>query len=155
MEKRMNIFDMFLEGARKGWDIAIHSLLPNVIMAFTIIKFFQVTGILKFIGIIFAPVMGIFGLPGEAITVNLTAVMSQAGAIGVLAGLISNGSIDVRQVTIILPSVFAAGGILQNIGRVLGTSGVNTRYYGVLVGVTLLNGILALIIMSILTKIFY
>jgi len=37
--KKKNIIEMFVDGARDGWDIAIHSLMPNVILAFIIIKY--------------------------------------------------------------------------------------------------------------------
>jgi spore maturation protein SpmB len=155
MEKaKMNIIDMFVKGARNGWNIAINSLLPNVILAFTLIKILQVTGIMNLIGLLCAPVMGLFGLPGQAITVNMTALLSQGGAVGVLAGLLSSGSLNAREATILLPAVFASGGVLQNIGRVLGTAGVNTKHYGVVLCMTILNGILAMMIMSVLSKFF-
>lgn len=151
MEKQnVNVVSMFVDGARKGWDVAIRALLPNVIMAFALIKILEVTGIMNLIGMIFAPVMGIFGLPGQAITVNLTALLSQGGAVGVLVGLLGNGSLNARDVTILLPSIFAAGGVLQNLGRVLGTSALNVKYYPAVFGLTILNGILALTIMSFL-----
>ena len=38
------ITDVFVEGARKGWNIATTSTLPNVVMAFIIIKALEITG---------------------------------------------------------------------------------------------------------------
>ncbi|MGK3190221.1 hypothetical protein ACCW92_21845 [Enterobacter soli] len=49
------ITDVFVEGARKGWSIATSSTLPNVVMAFIIIKALEITGALKGLGMIFAP----------------------------------------------------------------------------------------------------
>lgn len=152
MENKMNIVEMFVEGARKGWDIAIKGLMPNVILAFTLIKILQVTGFMDFVGNSCAPVMGLFGLPGQAIMVNMAAIMSQGGAVGVLAGLLTNGVVDTKEATILLPAIFASGGQLQNLGRVLGTSGVKTQYYGLLFGMTIVNGILAMAIMSFVVK---
>lgn len=37
------ITDVFVEGARKGWNIATSSTLPNVVMAFIIIKALEIT----------------------------------------------------------------------------------------------------------------
>lgn len=149
---KKNVVEMFVEGARKGWHIAINGLMPNVILAFTLIKILEVTGAMKLIGQVFAPVMALFGLPGEAIMVNVTALMSQGGAVGVLAGMLTTGSVDAKQATILLPAIFASGGMLQNLGRVLGTSGVHTKYYSLLFGTTILNGILALTIMSFIVR---
>lgn len=67
--KKKNIIDLFIEGCRKGWDTGISNMLPNVIMAFIIIKALNVTGLLKLLGTVFAPVMAVWGLPGEAVTV--------------------------------------------------------------------------------------
>ncbi|EDJ88278.1 hypothetical protein CGSHi22121_09630 [Haemophilus influenzae 22.1-21] len=44
------ITDIFVEGARKGWNIAIHSTIPNVLMAFVIIYVLNVSGLLKLLG---------------------------------------------------------------------------------------------------------
>ena len=67
--KKKNIIDLFIEGCRKGWNTGINNMLPNVIMAFVIIKALNVTGLLKLMGQVFAPVMALWGLPGEAVTV--------------------------------------------------------------------------------------
>ncbi len=150
--KKKNIIEMFVEGARKGWSIAINGLMPNVILAFALMKILEVTGAMAFIGNVFAPVMGVFGLPGQAIMVSVTALMSQGGAVGVLASLLTDGGVDAKQATILLPAIFASGGQLQNLGRVLGTSGVQTKYYGLIFGMSIINGIIALTMMSFVVK---
>ena len=63
------ITDVFVKGARQGWEMATKSMLPNVIMAFILIKVLNVTGLLGMIGQAFSPLMGLFGLPGEAATI--------------------------------------------------------------------------------------
>ena len=67
------ITDVFVRGARQGWGIAIGSMIPNVLMAFVIIKALQITGLLKIIGVACGPLMAVFGLPGESATVLLAA----------------------------------------------------------------------------------
>lgn len=74
--KKPIVTDIFVEGARKGWVIATTSTVPNVLMAFVIIKALQITGALDAMGSIFAPIMAIFGLPGEAAAVLIGAWMS-------------------------------------------------------------------------------
>ena len=149
---KKNLIEMFVEGARKGWHIGINSLLPNVIFAFTIIKVLEVTGAMAFIGKVCAPVMALFGLPGEAIMVNVTALLSMGGAIGVAAGLLSDGVINGKDATILLPAIFVCGGQIQNLGRVLGTADVKPKYYGLLFSITIVNGIIAMTVMSVIVK---
>ena len=70
-ERKEIVTEVFVRGAKKGWGIAIGSMLPNVVMAFVIIKALNITGILTLVGDTCGPVMEIFGLPGEAIVVLL------------------------------------------------------------------------------------
>ena len=79
------IVDIFVDGARKGWNIAVASIVPNVIMAFAVIQVLKITGLLQLLGNVFAPVMAIFGLPGEAAMVLLAAWIANGGGVGVAA----------------------------------------------------------------------
>lgn len=141
------VIEMFVEGARKGWQIGIHSIMPNVIMAYVLIRILDVSGFLKMLGQACAPVMAIFGLPGEAIMVNLAALLSMGGAVGVASSLISSGTLSSRDITILLPAIFIGGGQVQNLGRLLGTSGTNPKHYPWLFFVTVVNTVLAMFIM--------
>lgn len=76
--KKMMITDVFVNGAFQGWNIATHSTIPNVLMAFVIIKMLNISGALDFIGTCLGPVMAIFGLPGEAAMILLGGWMSWA-----------------------------------------------------------------------------
>lgn len=98
-EKKKNILDLFIDGARNGFTIGTTSLLPNVIMAFVIIRILDVTGLLHLIGIVCAPIMALWGLPGEAATVLVTAIMSMGGGIGVAMSLYTSGILDPAALT--------------------------------------------------------
>lgn len=65
------VTDVFVKGAVQGWNIAVTSTIPNVLMAFVIIKVLNHSGLLTIFGELFAPIMAIFGLPGEAAAVLL------------------------------------------------------------------------------------
>ena len=62
-----------------------NNIVPNVLMAYVCIQILKITGALAFCGKLFAPVMAVFGLPGEGIMVILSALMSMGGAVGVAA----------------------------------------------------------------------
>ena len=127
--QKKNILDLFIEGAQRGFTIGTTSLLPNVVMAFVIIRVLDVTGLLKLIGVVFAPIMALWGLPGEAATVIITSLMSMGGAIGVAVGLYTAGNLDATQVTMLVPAIYLMGNPVQNIGRCLGIANVNTKHY--------------------------
>lgn len=147
-------FDIFVDGAKKGWNIAISSIIPNVLMAFVIIHILNITGLLKLIGVIFAPVMAVFGLPGEAVTVLLGAWMSMGGGVGVAAGLFDTGNLTITHLAIMLPAIYIMGSQVQYMGRVLGTMGVQGRYYGVMILISIINALLSLLVMRVIVAAF-
>jgi len=148
---KKNVLDHFIEGARRGLNIALTSTLPNVLMAFVLIQLLNVSGLMKIIGLIFAPVMGLWGLPGEAATVLAAAFMSMGGAVGVVAGLVSSNLLDARGVTMLVPSIYLMGSLVQYIGRILGTADTNKKHWGVMLAICVINALLALSLMSLLT----
>jgi len=129
---RKNVMDMFIDGARRGFTIATTNLLPNVVMAFVIIQALKITGLLDWVGHICEPVMALWGLPGEAATVLLAALMSMGGAVGVAASLAT------------------AGNPVQNVGRCLGTAEVNAKYYPHIITVCVINALLSIWVMQLI-----
>lgn len=152
--KKVNIIDMFISGARRGFTIATTNMLPNVVMAFVIIKALSVTGLLKLFGTVFQPLMGLWGLPGESVTVLVSAFMSMGGAVGAAASLYSNQALNEQDITVLLPAIYMIGSLVQYLGRCLGTAEVNTRYYGIIIGLCFVNAMLAMWIMRVVMTIF-
>ena len=149
-----NVIDVFVDGARKGWNIAVTSIVPNVIFAFVLIQVMQVSGFMSLMEWACAPVMAIFGLPGSAMAVFLAALMAMNGAAGVAAGLYASGSLTAVHVVILLPSILLMGAKVQYLGRMLGTAGVQKRFYLPLLGISIINAILSLFTMRFLVSFF-
>lgn len=142
-----SLADVFVDGARKGWNIGVNSVIPNVLMAFAVIQVFQITGLLGLLGKLFTPVMSVFGLPGEAIMVLISSWLSMGGGVGVAASLYAAGKLTTTNITILLPAIFLMGAQLQYMGRCLGTAGVQTRYYPLLFAISIVNAAIAMVIM--------
>ena len=142
-----NPFDIFVVGARKGFNIAINNLLPNVLMAYVIAEILNLLGIMALLGKVFAPVMGLFGLPGEAITVLLTSWLSASAGTGVAVSLLAKGSLDGHMITILAPAIFLMGSQLQYMGRLLGVADVPKKYWPLLMLNSIVNAVIAMLIM--------
>ncbi|MDD4084558.1 MAG: hypothetical protein GX084_03475 [Acholeplasmataceae bacterium] len=142
-----NPFDVFVIGARKGFTVATQNLLPNVLMAYTISQILNLLGVMKFVGSIFGPAMGIFGLPGEAITVLLTAWLSSSAGTGIAVSLLSSGQINGTHATILIPAIFLMGSQLQYMGRLLGVADVPKKYWPLLMLTSILNACAAMLVM--------
>jgi spore maturation protein SpmB len=150
--RRKTPFDVFVEGARKGYNIAVNSMTPNVVMAFVLIQFLNMTGLLTLIGKLFAPVMGIFGLPGVAATVLISAFLSTGGGMGAAASLFSAGQIAGTHCAILLPAIVLMGSLLQYMGRLLGVAEVQTKYYPILFAICIVNAMISMVLMNIIVK---
>ncbi len=120
--KKPMVTDIFVEGAKKGWVIATTSTVPNVLMAFVIIKALQITGILGLMGTAFEPVMAVFGLPGESAAVLIGAWMSMGGAVGVVITLFDQGILNGTHIAILAPAIYLMGSQVQYMGRIMGQS---------------------------------
>jgi spore maturation protein SpmB len=142
-----NPFDIFVVGARKGFQIAINNLLPNVLMAYVIAEILNLVGAMQFIGKIFAPLMGIFGLPGEAVTVLLTTWLSSSAGTGVAVSLLAKGVLNGTHATILIPALFLMGSQLQYMGRLLGVADVPKKYWPLLMVISIVNACISMIVM--------
>lgn len=144
------ITDVFVAGARKGWNIATTSTLPNVVMAFIIIKALEITGALKGMGLIFSPLMGLFGLPGEAAAVLIGGWMSMGGGIGVAIGLFDKGIINGEHLAIMAPAIYLMGLQVQYLGRILGVIGTSARRIPLMIVISVINAFIAMLLMRII-----
>lgn len=153
-KKKKNIIDLFIDGCRKGFTTGTTNMMPNVIMAFVIIKALNVTGLLKLCGVVFAPVMALWGLPGEAVTVLVSALMSMGGAIGAAASLLTDKILTPQDASVLMPAIYLMGSQVQYLGRCLGTAEVQSKYYTIMVGISVLNALLAMWVMRLIVAVF-
>ena len=115
-------------------------------MAFTIAEILRILGVMDLIGSIFGPIMGVFGLPGEAITVLLTAWLSASAGIGLASSLLSQGILNPVHATILMPACFLMASQLQYMGRLLGVADVPKKYWPLLMVCSIINAAIGMII---------
>lgn len=144
-----NPFDIFVVGARKGFHIATHNLMPNVVMAYVIAEVLNLLGVMTLIGDVFSPVMGLFGLPGQAVTVLLTAWLSSSAGTGVAISLLAKGVLSGADITILTPAIFLMGSQLQYMGRLLGVSDVPKKYWPLLMLTSIMNAVISMLVMRV------
>ena len=145
--KKEMVNDIFVRGARKGWNLAVGSTVPNIVMAFVLIQILKLTGALDLIGTVFAPVMGLFGLPGEATAVLAGAWLSMGGAVGVVVGLFDSGILNGTHIAILAPAIYTFGSQAQYLARVLGVIGTDAKYLPVMTLFSVISGFIAMWIM--------
>ena len=125
-------------------------MIPNVLMAFAIAHILDLLGVLDFMSVIFGPVMGIFGLPGQAVMALLTAWLSLSAGVGMAVSLAGQGLLNGTHLTILLPAMVLMGSQLQYMGRLLAVADVKKKYWPLLMLTSILNAVIAMFIMRIL-----
>lgn len=60
---KVGMIETFLSGAKKGWGIAINTIMPAMVLGYVLVQVFNVTGVMDVLGNICGPIMGVFGLP--------------------------------------------------------------------------------------------
>ena len=144
------VTDVFVKGAVQGWNIATSSTIPNVLMAFVIIKILNHSGLLALFGELFSPIMAIFGLPGEAAAVLLGGWMSMGGGVGVAVSLFDQGILTGDHIAIVAPSIYLMGSQVQYMGRCLGVIGIKGKDMLMIMTVPVITAILSLFVMRII-----
>lgn len=144
------ITDIFVEGARKGWGIATTSTVPNILMAYVIIKVLKISGALDLMAGVFEPVMALFGLPGEAAAVLLGGWMSMGGGVGVAVSLFTDGILTGEHLAILAPAIYLMGSQVQYAGRILGVIGTRAKLIPVMIGISVLNAFGAMLLMRVI-----
>ncbi len=142
-----NPFDIFVAGLRKGFGVAINNLMPNVIMAFVLAYILQMWGVLKFLGDTCGPIMAVFDLPGQALTVLCATWLSCGAGVGVAASLLASGNLNAHDITILSPALLLMASQIQYMGRLLGVADVPKKYWPFLMFNSLLMAALGMLIM--------
>lgn len=150
--KKLNIMNSFNNGAKKGVNLVLNSVIPSVMFAFILMRFLMLSGIMDVIGAVFRPVMVLFGLPGEAAMPLVLSFVSVTGGISATASLIESGVLTAIHGLSILPCMFLFGMMFIYTGRVLSVTGIDTREYKYCYVINVIDGILSLFVMRIIVN---
>ncbi|MDU7215946.1 MAG: YjiG family protein [Dialister sp.] len=149
-----NIFDIFVNGCRKGWNLATQNLVPNILMAYVIAYILNILGVMDFLNQWLGPVMNLFGLPGESILVLLTTWLSCSAGVGVAASLYSTGLLNGEHITILAPALVLMASQVQYMGRLLGVADVPKKYWPFLMVISIFNAVVGMIAMKLIIPFF-
>ena len=131
--------ELFIDGCRKGFKITIEHIMPAMIFAFVLISILQGTGLMDLIGKVMAPIMALWGLPGEASIALISAFFAKAAGAGAAAALYNAGKITAAQATILYPAVILMGTLLGHYVRIVVVSGALPKYHPMLIVTCLLD----------------
>ncbi|KTD34960.1 spore maturation protein B [Legionella moravica] len=85
--KKVNVFDAFVIGAKKGFDTSI-SIIPYLIAMMVAIGMLRASGFFDLLNRLLAPLMAMIGMPPEVLPLALIRPFSGSASTGVMAELI-------------------------------------------------------------------
>lgn len=84
--KKVPVYDVFVEGAKEGFDIMIR-IVPYLVAMIVAIGLLRTSGLLSFIESLIAPVLSFFRIPTEILPMALVRPFSGTAAIGAMADI--------------------------------------------------------------------
>lgn len=145
-----SIIDTFLKGCAKGFQVAIKNIIPAMILGYTLIYVLTETGLLDILGTVFSPVMGIFGLPGAAVAVLISAFFAKASGCATAATLYASGVLTLGQATMLLPACILMGTLVGHYARIVLVAGTNRKWHLLLLSIPIIDAVLSLFIMRVI-----
>lgn len=152
-ESKKSIIEVFMGGAKKGFQIGVDQILPAMVLGYVIVQFLQLTGLVEILGNLFGPVMGIFGLPGETIIVLISAFFAKAAGAATAANMFTQGIINAAQATILVMPCMLMGTLVGHFARIVLVADTNKEYRGLMLAIPIIDSIVGMLLMRLLLTI--
>ena len=85
--RRVDVYNVFLEGAREGIDLAV-KILPYVVSIFAALGVFRASGAMDLLAHALGPLLRALGVPAEVLPLMLIRPLSGGGALAITAELL-------------------------------------------------------------------
>ncbi len=144
------LLDVLLKGFYKGFEVGTRNIIPTMILGYVLVYILTESGLMTLLGTLLEPVMGLFGLPGEAITVFISAFFAKASGCATAAALYQTGVLTMGQALMVLPSCILMGTLVGHYARIVLVSDTNKKWHGLLLCVPIFDSVISLIIMRVL-----
>lgn len=91
--KRVKVYEVFVEGAKEGFQVAVR-IIPFLVAILAAIAMFRASGAMDFFTSVFAPVTSLIGLPAEILPAALMRPLSGSGTLGIITELMQTHGPD-------------------------------------------------------------
>ena len=151
---KRSLIEEFVFGAKNGFYLGVERIIPAMILAYVLILFLKTTGLMNIIGMVVAPVMGLFGLPGEAIVALISAFFAKAAGCATAATLYNDGVINAAQATILFPACITMGTLIGHFVRCVMASGANPKHHALLMAIPVVDAVISMLLTRVLLNLF-
>lgn len=84
--KKVKVYEVFVEGAKDGFNVAIR-IIPYLVAMLAAIGIFRASGALELLIAVLAPVTSLIGMPPETLPMALMRPLSGSGSLGIMTEL--------------------------------------------------------------------
>ena len=152
-EKKPSVVDTFLKGCARGFKVGIENITPAMILGYVLVYILQETGLMDLLGVVMSPVMNLFGLPGEAFAVLISAFFAKASGCATAASMYQAGTLTLGQASMMLPACILMGTLIGHYARIVLVTGSNKKWHPLLIVICLLDAAISLVIMRVILAI--
>ncbi len=91
--KKIKVYEVFVEGAKDGFTIAVR-IIPYLVAILVAIGMFRASGALDLLLSLLSPILNLIGFPAENLPLALMRPLSGSGSLGLLTDIINQYGAD-------------------------------------------------------------
>jgi len=91
--KKIKIYEVFVRGAKEGFDVAVR-IIPFLVAILTAIAMFRASGAMDFLSHLLSPATDLIGMPAEILPAALMRPLSGSGTLGLITELLKTHGAD-------------------------------------------------------------
>ncbi len=91
--KKVKVYEVFVEGAKEGFDVAVR-IIPYLVAMLVAIGIFRAGGGMDILIAVLEPVTNLIGMPAEALPMAIMRPLSGSGSLGIMAEIIATHGPD-------------------------------------------------------------
>lgn len=131
--KKVPIYEVFTEGAKDGFKVAVN-IIPYLVAIMVAISMFRASGIIELIGNALAPILTHFNVPADTIPVMIVRSLSGSAALGVFSDVAHNLGPDNYATKLSAIMVGSSETTFYVLAVYFGAVGISKLRYALLVG---------------------
>ncbi len=85
--KKIKVYEVFIEGAKEGFQVAVR-IIPFLVAILVAIGMFRASGAMDFFVLLLTPLTNLIGMPAEVLPAALMRPLSGSGSLGIITELI-------------------------------------------------------------------
>ncbi|GBD94621.1 spore maturation protein B [bacterium BMS3Abin05] len=91
--KKVNVYEVFVDGAKEGFDVAI-MIIPYLVAILVAIGMFRASGAMELFVKLLSPLTNLIGFPAEALPAALMRPLSGSGTLGIVTEIMKTHGPD-------------------------------------------------------------